>query len=813
MTAAVCAQTLSVGATLGVWRIEGVQGVVGDAVLYSALHAETGDAVFLQEFFPPGAGARTAMGSVSPREGAAGETFLTGRETFLVQGAALAGLCAARPVPHLPRVRSVFMEGGTAYMVMDRYGGTPLATELDLQRRLPEDQLLALFRPLALALGQLHSAGVCHLRIHPAVILRQNRRLLLTGFSGGAPLRGWEDGPEAAYSPIELLVPVASPGPWSDVYALGAVLYHCMTGEPPPQAQARLGAIDWPIESGACYSPRFREAVASALACVPMDRPRSMKDWCAAWPHRLHQAAPLHGNGEGLGEPHLAPMRRDEGGQELILLAPQSEHHLPVVLHGRWLLLWPYLAGAAVAGGLALAFVAGRSLFPAGGDPEQAALQTAGPQGLRPGLAGPGEPSAPLMLLEQETAFARDAARHVAQQAAEAQALKWPGSRIRGLEEAAARAAAAVRELEALHAAPRAGLRPATQAPENTSFAAVLAQQRKIIRAAVQEAWAISVAGYAAAAEPLVHTAEANFKLLETLLAGDRRPEPALLLGTTGSAHALLGTAYERLQRAARAEPPSDPVIASRQAAEISLAYDEVREQSAIIRGALRKGREHAAAREAEQRTATSERRQFSAALVSARRTIAELEQAMRKAAEGSLPDQLKQDALLQMAEAKRRISGLEHIVLDTPDLRGERLQAALVEVRETENEVRSLLREVRGRSTLVDASDGKPEIKRLLRRADTRLTRNNRRYADLQKLLARHGGAIRAIGGEQIGRQEVGGLYRHLLAQISAREHLAKAKTEPEATAIYQKFLALHEKVDRELDRMLRAATKAERL
>lgn len=816
MTAAVCAQTLPAGANVRAWRVESVFDAAGDAIVYLVTHKDTAEGAFLQEFFPSGISVRHPNGSVSPRAGAPGEQFLAGRETFLMQGAALAGLCAARPVPHLPRVRSVFMEQGTAYMVMDRYGGTPLATELNLKHRQPEERLIAMFRPLALALGQLHDAGVCHLRISPAVIMRQNKRLLLTGFAGGAAPRGWEDDPDTAYCPTELLVPVAPAGPWSDVYSLGAVLYHCMTGGPPPEAVTRLGPIDWPAACIEEYSAEFRDAVGAALSCVTADRPQSMKDWCAAWPSvrpqpDLPAADPLPDAGQDVSDaralvrlPGLeGDTTHDLTSTPLQAEAPKDETPRP---RGRRM---PYLGAAAVAGGVALSLVLGWSLFPAGGEGPDAGMQA---PGFWPAPAAGGEQSAPLMLLEQEVAFARDAARHVAAQVAEAEKLEWPAEQIEALRGVEARATAAVRELEALHAAPDS----AGRTPQSQSFTAVLEQQRQAIRAVVQEAWTISVAGYTGSAEQLVSNGDANFHLLEKLLAGDKRPEPTLLLGTTASAHDLLGAAYDRMQSAVKAAAPSDPLVASRQLAEIASAYEDVRSQSVAIREALRLGREHAAAREAEQRVATRERRQFQSALASARRAASELEQVLRATAgsDGAgLPKQLARDAALRVTEAKRRLSGLEHIVLDTPDLRGDRLNAALVEVRETEKGLRSTLIEVRGRATVVDTPEQNPDVDRLVRRADSRLARNNRRYSDLQKVVAQNGGIIRVQGGDAVGRKDVSVIYRDLMAQASTRDRLAKAKTQAEAETLYQKFMHQHSKVDRELDRMLRAAAKAERL
>lgn len=815
MTAAVCAQTLPAGAILRDWRIEGVSSVTGDAILYNARQPETGEDVFIQEYFPPGIGLRLPDGSVVPRTGEAAEQFLSGRETFLMQGAALAGLCVARPVPNLPRVRSVFMQQGTAYMVMDRYGGAPLQTELSLGYRLPEDRLIALFRPLALALGQLHDAGVCHLHICPAVIMRQNKRLLLTGFAGAAAPRGWEEGDGIAFRPIELLVPVAEPGPWSDVYALAAVIYACMTGTPPPEAVSRLGPVDFPPDCAGDYSAALREAVAQALACVPAERPQGMKAWCAAWPKARAAREPdreAAGAGWGATSPFSLPVKGAGAKTGVVPFVPPPSASVEDAgqrMEERSRIRVVLASSAAAAGGALLALWLAGGLFPVTGD--DAAGQMRAGEFVRGPLAG-AEQSAPLMLLEQEVAAARDAARQIGGQVQEAEALKWPAERVQALRRAAERAATAVTELEALHAAPDPSAR---RRPETKSFAAVLEQQRLTVRAALQEAWRISAAGYAAAADRSLANGDANFHALEKLLAGDDRAEPTLLMGNAATAHALLGTAYDRLQRAAKAVAPSDPITASRQLAETASAYEDVRAQSAFIRDALRSSREHAAAREAEMRAVERERRQFRSALASARRAVSELGQVMRTAGGHggeALPRPLKRDAALRLEEAKRRLAGLEQIVLDTPDMRGERLQAALVEVRETEKTVRALLAEARGRLAAAGRAAQSPDVERLVRRADSRLARNSRRYDEFQKLLAQQGGVIAAKGGDPLGQREAGEVYRELMAQADIRERLARAETADEAEALYQQFASQHAKVDRHLDQVLRAAARAAR-
>jgi serine/threonine protein kinase len=198
--------------------------------------------------------------------------------------------------PNIVAVHQVFEDNGTAYMAIDFIDGLDLQQVIDGQGRHPSPQeVVAMTEKLLHAVGFIHDNDMLHRDISPDnVLIDKNGEPVLIDFGAAreqasqksramSALRVVKDG----YSPQEFYIAGSEQGPWSDLYALGATLYHLISGEAPVNGQARLAALaeDRPDPfvplAGRVpgYPPGFLEAIDRALATLPKQRVQSAREW------------------------------------------------------------------------------------------------------------------------------------------------------------------------------------------------------------------------------------------------------------------------------------------------------------------------------------------------------------------------------------------------------------------------------------------------------------------------------------------------------------------------------------------------------
>jgi len=216
------------------------------------------------------------------------------REQFHREASVLARL----DHPNLPKVSDYFSEGDRDYLVMDFVSGRDLKEIVDEARRqgrfLEEKQVLAWAEQLCDALEYLHSQDppVLHRDIKPANIkLTPGGIIKLVDF-GLVKLLAPDDARTITvlqgrgtvqYTPLEQYGgDTGHTDVRSDIYALGATLYHLLTNHPPADAKQRFLKPDSllpPRSLNPNLSPRVERAILWAMEMHPDDRPASVAEF------------------------------------------------------------------------------------------------------------------------------------------------------------------------------------------------------------------------------------------------------------------------------------------------------------------------------------------------------------------------------------------------------------------------------------------------------------------------------------------------------------------------------------------------------
>ena len=255
-----------------------IRGTSSFAFSYQADDLTTGDTVIIKEFFPRSLVSRGADGSaVKPHSPECERDFLRALHRFALEGAVL----AESSHPNLVRVRAVVDANGTVYLVMDRYEAQPLAEYLrGAGGRIASGDAGRLAHQLLAALQVLHSESIIHRDLSPrSVHVGTDGAAILLEFSARRhlPLHASDLAPGFAafeqYGMREI-------GPWTDVYAVSALLYYMLTGDAPPSALERAAgeSVPSPIASVPGVIPGLARLAVKGMALLPQQRPHAVSE-------------------------------------------------------------------------------------------------------------------------------------------------------------------------------------------------------------------------------------------------------------------------------------------------------------------------------------------------------------------------------------------------------------------------------------------------------------------------------------------------------------------------------------------------------
>jgi hypothetical protein len=136
---------------------------------------------------------------------------------------------------------------------------------------------------------ELHKNHILHLDIKPAnILLRSGGHPLLIDFGAVKHMKGLTNLEVKGHTLTQGFAPLeqhnhGNIGPWSDIYAIGATMYACITGKPPPSSPERLKKDKLEAEIRSFekkkYSRSLLEAINSAMKMDMTQRPQSIDEF------------------------------------------------------------------------------------------------------------------------------------------------------------------------------------------------------------------------------------------------------------------------------------------------------------------------------------------------------------------------------------------------------------------------------------------------------------------------------------------------------------------------------------------------------
>ena len=255
-------------------------GKGGFGITYIAMHLPDEKIVAIKEFFPANLAVRdTDNETVVPADDTKAVYYRTGMKSFSEEGRILYLLS---DIEHVIHVAEQIQANNTTYLVMEYVPGISLKKYMKQQQKLfSEQETLTLMQPILIALQAMHQKGILHRDISPEnLMLSPDNTLTLIDFGAARTFSRSDDDNltvilKRGYAPEEQYHSNSRQGPWTDLYAVCAVMYQMLTGILPQEASARAEEDhQTPISriEGLSLSPSTCAALEKGLQMDPMER-------------------------------------------------------------------------------------------------------------------------------------------------------------------------------------------------------------------------------------------------------------------------------------------------------------------------------------------------------------------------------------------------------------------------------------------------------------------------------------------------------------------------------------------------------------
>ena len=264
---------------IGRYVIQKVLGQGGFGITYLGIDKLYGNKVAIKEYYPQKIAMRKAQYEdvVTVTSIEEKNNYNKGKKRFLDEAQVMARFNKNEGIV---KILDFFEANNTAYIVMEYLEGITLKQYLGKYGVIQFRNLIEMMLPLLEALIEIHSQGLIHRDISPDnIMVQHNSKLMLMDF--GAARDYTESGNKSltvilkpGYAPPEQYQTHGVQGPWTDIYALCATIYKCLTGITPPDAIARVmdDKFKEPDQLDGKLSPDIKKILWKGMNIFPEER-------------------------------------------------------------------------------------------------------------------------------------------------------------------------------------------------------------------------------------------------------------------------------------------------------------------------------------------------------------------------------------------------------------------------------------------------------------------------------------------------------------------------------------------------------------
>lgn len=250
----------------------------GYTVTYIGMDAEKTRKVMIKEYLPSDFSTRSEGDTeVTIYSGDACEQFEQGLTTFLNEANRIGQL---QDPQGIMRVYDCVAENDTGYVISEYLEGRTLKQIMEEGKQFPVQEAKEFVCRILEGLRQVHPLNIIHCDISPETILVTNTgeiKLLdfgATRYVTTANSKSLAIILKQGFAPEEQYRSRGERGPWTDVYALGAVMYYMITGVVPVESvdRALMDELKEPYKLGVQIPPNIENALMNALNVYQKDR-------------------------------------------------------------------------------------------------------------------------------------------------------------------------------------------------------------------------------------------------------------------------------------------------------------------------------------------------------------------------------------------------------------------------------------------------------------------------------------------------------------------------------------------------------------